>query len=94
MEKWRVYTTVHGSEVILLSYWSVSETNWLPCVTNKFDVGEEKRVWLVVCRLVIFAAINSYPNILNYIKDWVHVQTWNLHRFAYNRDLRVTVGVD
>ena len=34
-------------------------------------------------------------NGLNYIKDWVHVvQTWNLHCFAYNRYLRVTVGVD
>jgi len=33
--------------------------------------------------------------LLNYIKDWAHVvQTRNFHRFAYNRYLRVTVGVD
>jgi len=36
-----------------------------------------------------------HTGVLNYIKDWVHVvQTRNLHRFAYNRYLRVTVRVD
>ena len=44
---------------------------------------------LVWCHMAVYKAL------LNYIKDWVHVvQTWNLHRFAYNRYLRVTVRVD
>jgi len=58
------------------------------------------RVVLVYKLLVTMSLLELGPVIfggteLNYIKDWVHVvQTRNLHRFAYNRYLRVTVGVD
>ena len=62
--------------------------------TFSTSVKEKQRVKQVQ-REEMLIQLCMRKQILNYIKDWVHVvQTRNLHHFACNRYLRVTVVVD